>query len=153
MEIRRLGQSDGALLEIAVRTVVSAGDDAGAVGSLAHLARALADPHCYFLVCLNGLDPVAYLSAFRFPAVQSDGLAAYLYEIDVLAEHRRHGIATKLIAKLKEACRVDGVDTIWVGTSLENPAARRTFEATGAERVSDTYVEYTYDLDERPRRH
>jgi GNAT superfamily N-acetyltransferase len=64
-------------------------------------------------------------------------------------EHRRRGIATGLLEVLKQCCRADGVTRIWVGTSLENRAAQRTFEATGARNVSETYVEYIYDLNDR----
>lgn len=146
MEIRRLAQDDAPLLETAVRDLLPSEDRPDAPTSRPHLARALADPGCYLLVCLLEAVPVGYLSGYRFPAIEYDGFLVYLYDIVVHAKHRRRGIATELVAALKQHCRADGVARIWVGTSLGNRAAQRTFEATGAQRVSETYVEYIYDL-------
>ncbi len=61
-------------------------------------------------------------------------------------DHRRRGIARRLVELLKQLCRADGVESIWAGTTPANTAARRTFEATGAAAVSESYVEYIYDL-------
>ena len=89
---------------------------------------------------------MGYLSAHRFPAVESDGFCVYLYDLVVDEAHRRAGIASTLIDRLKTLCSESGVEHIWVGTSLDNHAAQRTFEATGANKVSETYVEYVYRL-------
>jgi ribosomal protein S18 acetylase RimI-like enzyme len=50
--------------------------------------------------------------------------------------------------ELKRQCKEDGADHIWVGTSLDNEAARKTFEGTGASRERETYIEYIYLLEE-----
>jgi ribosomal protein S18 acetylase RimI-like enzyme len=76
----------------------------------------------------------------------------YLYDLVVRPEHRRRGIGAGLIAELQRCCRSDNVSRIWAGTSLENRAAQRTFEASGAQRVSDTYAEYVYDFGGGPAR-
>lgn len=113
---------------------------------VSHLARALSDNYCYFLVCLLEREPIGYLSAYRFPDVEHDGFLVYLYDIVVRVDHRRRGVARRLIEALLEHCRVEGVSRIWVGTSRENHAAAQAFEATGASRESETYVEFTYAL-------
>lgn len=151
MDIRRLSSKDSALLKDAVRELVASGDHHGPAGE-SHLARALADPAYYFILCLEGAEALGYLSAFRFPDVQRDGFLVYLYDLVVRPEHRRHGIGAGLIAELQRCCRSDNVTRIWVGTSLENRAAQRTFEATGAQRVSDTYAEYVYAMGGGPAR-
>ena len=51
--------------------------------------------------------------------------------------------------ELKRQCLADGVARIWVGTEIENLAAQRLYERTGAQR-SETCVEYTYELEDRP---
>ena len=58
------------------------------------------------------------------------------------------GISSQMIEELKQHCWGDGVNHIWLGTSLENEAAQKTFERTGARKVSETYIEYIYPLDE-----
>jgi ribosomal protein S18 acetylase RimI-like enzyme len=146
MEIRRLQGDDYALLASAVRSLIPEGERGGGVASDAHLRRALEDPACYFIVCLVDSTPVGYLSAYGFPAVDADCPRVYLYDITVEESHRRRGIGSRLIAELKRHCEADGADHIWVGTALENEAAQRTFEGTGARKVSETYIEYIYPL-------
>jgi ribosomal protein S18 acetylase RimI-like enzyme len=147
MEIRRLVEEDYHLLAEAVRVLLSEQDRVSGPASNTHLRGALANESCYFVLCLIGSSPAGYLSAYRFPAVEHVGFHVYLYDIIVAEEHRLRGIASAMIEKLKEQCKRDRVTRIWVGTSLENEAAQRTFEATGAQRVRETYIEYIYQLD------
>ncbi len=143
MDIRRLGPDDSSLLEAAVRHVLLPSEPASAQ----HLVHAVADSRCYFLVSVQDDVPIGYLSAYKFPAVESSGFMVYLYDLVVVPEHRRRGIGTRLVQELKERCRKDGVTRVWVGTTPENQAAQRTFAATGAYRVSEEYIEYAYDLE------
>ena len=146
MQIRRLDRSDGQLLKDAVSALLSHGHPADTSAEEDHLVRALADPTCYFLLGVDGEQMLGYLSAFQFPNVQRNDFLVYLYDIVVHPEHRRCGIGRRLVEALKQCCKVDNVATIWVGTSLQNRAARRMFEATGAERISETYAEYVYAI-------
>jgi aminoglycoside 3-N-acetyltransferase I len=148
MEIRRLHADDCVLLASAIQSLIPEDERDGGVASDEHLRRALGDTSCYFIVCLVGSSPAGYLSAFRFPAVDDDCSLVYLYDIVVDEKHRRKGIGSRMIEELKTHCRADGAGHIWLGTSLENEAAQKTFEATGARRVSETYIEYVYPLDE-----
>lgn len=148
MEIRRLQGNDYALLASAIQALIPEDERKGSVASDAHLKRALENPACYFIVCLVDSTPVGYLSAFSFPAIDDDCSQVYLYDIVVDEQHRRKGIGSGMIEALKRQCKKDGADHIWVGTSLENEAAQRTFEGTGAQRERETYIEYIYLLDE-----
>jgi ribosomal protein S18 acetylase RimI-like enzyme len=148
MEIRRLQENDYALLASAIQSLIPEDERGGGVASHAHLRRALRNTACYFVVCLIDSAPVGYLSAFRFPAIDDDCSQVYLYDIVVEEKHRRRGIGSRMIEELKGYCRRDGADHIWLGTSLGNEAAQKTFEGTGADKVSETYIEYIYSLDE-----
>lgn len=149
MEVRRLGPCDSALLAYAVRSLIPEEERDGGAAGEEHLRRALENAACYFIVCLIGSAPAGYLSAFRFPAVDGDWFQVYLYDIVVGEGHRRLGIGSRMIQELKRLCEADGVDHIWLGTSLENEPARKTFERTGARKVGETYVEYVYTLGRR----
>jgi ribosomal protein S18 acetylase RimI-like enzyme len=148
MEIRRLQENDYTLLASAIQSLIPEDERDGGVASDAHLRRALRNPSCYFIVCLIDSAPAGYLSAFGFPAIDDDCSQVYLYDIVVAEKHRRKGIGSRMIEELKRHCRMDGADHIWLGTSLENVVAQRTFEGTGARKVSETYIEYVYSLDE-----
>ncbi|MBE9189542.1 GNAT family N-acetyltransferase [Gloeocapsopsis crepidinum LEGE 06123] len=147
MEIRRLQENDHELLASALWLLIPE-SERGSVASHAYLKQALGCKNCYFLLCLVDSTPVGYLSAFRFPAVENTSFQVYLYDIVVDARFRRKGIGTRMIEELKKCCIEDQVSRIWVGTSLDNEAAKRAFEITGARKVRETYIEYIYDLDE-----
>lgn len=144
MEIRRLQENDYLFLASAIERLVS---DKPFTTDEVYLKRILADKNHYFILCLDGSMPVGYLSAFCFPSVETVNFQAYLYDITVDEKFRRKEIGTRMIEELKQYCREDKVDYIWVGTTLDNEAAQRTFEAAGAREISEIYVEYEYDFD------
>ncbi len=149
MEIRRLQQSDYLLLASAIRTLVPLVSDEPISSQTideAFLKQVLGDKNCYYILCLDNSTPIGYLSAFRFPAVETADFQIYLYDIAVDELFRRQGLGSRMIEELKRHCGEDKVDFIWVGTSLDNEAAQKTFEKTGARKVSETYVEYTYEF-------
>jgi ribosomal protein S18 acetylase RimI-like enzyme len=109
------------------------------------LVELLGDRRNIVLACIRSQSPVGYLVAHQFPSLSGDRLV-YLYDIEVAAHHRRHGVGASLVEKLIEICRADGIDTIWVGSALDNVAACNLWERTGATRVSEQFVEFTYAL-------
>ena len=151
MEIRRLQQSDHLVLASAIRLLVPLVSDEPIDNQIideSYLKQVLGDKSCYYILCLDDSTPVGYLSAFRFPAVETADFQVYLYDIAVVERFRQRGLGPQMIEELKRHCREDEVSYIWVGTSLNNVAPQRTFEKTGARKVSETYVEYIYQFDE-----
>jgi ribosomal protein S18 acetylase RimI-like enzyme len=151
VEIRRLQESDYLVLASAIRLLVPLVSDESINNQIideSFLKQALGDKNCYYILCLDDSTPVGYLSAFRFPAVETADFQIYLYDIAVDERFRRRGLGARMIEELKRHCREDKVNYVWVGTSLDNEAAQRTFEKTGARKVSETYVEYIYKFDE-----
>ena len=151
MEIRRLQPSDYLVLASAIRLLVPLVSDEPSSNQIideSYLKQVLGDKNCYYILCLEDSTPVGYLSAFRFPAVETADFQVYLYDIVVAERSRQRGLGSRMIEELKRYCRDDKVNYIWVGTSLDNQAAQRTFERTGARKVSETYTEYIYHFDE-----
>ena len=148
MRVRRLTSGDESLWAEAVASVNAEENRDGRLASEREIAQGLADPRCYLFIAMQNTDPVGLLSAYRFPDVAAGGELVYLYDIEVLAEHRRRGLGAELIGSLKECCKREKVRLIWAGTDTGNTAARRTFEATGAELEGESYAEYEWDLEE-----
>lgn len=112
---------------------------------MARLAELLEDERNIVLATTRDDSPVGYLVAHQFPSLSGEKLV-YLYDIEVSPACRRHGLGTALVSKLKEVCREQGVDSIWVGSSLTNVPALALWTSTGAEQDSEQYVEFNYEL-------
>ena len=147
MDVRRIGPADAALWRDAVASILSGEDRDGGLAPQAAIATAAADDRCYLLVALRGDDPIGLLSGYRFPDLVEGGTLVYLYDIEVQATNRRHGVGASLLSALVRHCRADGVTRIWAGTRGDNLPARRAFEATGATLEGDAYVEYEWNLE------
>lgn len=147
MNVIRIETGDEALWTRAVASLVSEDDRDRQLAPPADLTDALADFRCYLYVALIDSEPIGRLSAYRFPDVEAGGNIVYLYDIEVARERRRLGVGAALLAELVSRCREDGVRLIWAGTDLNNVAARRTFEATGAKLEGETYAEYMWNLE------
>lgn len=146
MRIHRLTSGEEDLWSKAVAVIVAEENREGPLASQREVAQALADLRCYLFVAEEDADPVGLLSAYRFPDVVTGGELVYLYDIEVRVDHRRKGVGATLIRSLAECCQRDRVRRIWAGTDVTNMAARRTFEATGAELEGESYAEYEWEL-------
>jgi GNAT superfamily N-acetyltransferase len=77
-----------------------------------------------------GYVPLPFLSEYRQKTVVG------IYGMQVYAPFRRTGIATSLLGYLYDRTYEQGVQEILVGTTVENTAARRTYEKGGMRPVA-----------------
>ena len=140
VDIRRLREGDEALGVAAIRDL----KESRLTSSPGHMRRLLVKDENYFYVVTEGHRPIGFLVAHRFPRVDEDSEMIYLYEIGVHPEYRRMGVGSALVNALKQDCRNRNIKKIWVGTGVDNVAARRLFESTGATLEGERYVEYVY---------
>jgi ribosomal protein S18 acetylase RimI-like enzyme len=109
------------------------------------LVYLLKDERNILIVAQKTKNPVAFLIAYKLSMLSGETLV-YLYDILVTESNRRQGIAGKMVSLLKDICNKEGVDKIWVGSSLENYAACALWRSTGATQISEQYVEFIFDL-------
>ena len=114
--------------------------------SIAHLQKALEDERNVLFVALEHAEIIAYALAYRVPSIYSPAQLAYLYDIEVLEEHRRKGIGRQLIEALKKELKMAGVTELWLGTATDNVSGQALFSATGAEKSGETFHDFTYAL-------
>jgi ribosomal-protein-alanine acetyltransferase len=79
----------------------------------------------YQLVAANG-----EMAAFAFVLLNHDG-TAHLTTIGVAPEHRRRGLANRLLGHLDEVLRVKGVSTVVLELRVSNFAARNLYSDAG----------------------
>jgi ribosomal protein S18 acetylase RimI-like enzyme len=109
------------------------------------------DANNIILVSYTDNIPSGFLWAYILPDLKSPNPAMLLYSIDVFADFRRHGIATKLITELKHLAQVNGCRKMFVPTTKSNQPAVNLYEKTGGKAENDddvilTYYGETFDL-------
>jgi ribosomal protein S18 acetylase RimI-like enzyme len=113
--------------------------------ALAERFRTLLEHDTSVLLAGEGPDAIAVLR-FR-PAIWSEGLECYLAELYVVPELRGRGIGRALLEAAIEHARERGADTMDLGTSEEDVAARALYERLGFinREGSDGPITYFYE--------
>ncbi len=109
-----------------------------------HIQELLAKDDFHVWVALVDNLVVGGLTAYELIMFDEEKKEMFLYEMGVIKAHRKKGIATRLIEVLKQFCSSHGIPVIFVGTSMDNEAARRLYTTTGGEIEIGPW--YTYNL-------
>ena len=141
-------------MHLAVRLLTSA--DAPLFGRVAEdvfdepvdpnrLAAYLAEPGHLMLVAFADGEIVAQVAAVihRHPDKVTE---LYIDEVGVAPAYQRQGIARKMLEEMFAIGKARGCGEAWVGTEVENLAARRLYESRGSE--AEPFVMYVYDLED-----
>ena len=103
----------------------------GAVPSDDYLRRLLSRPHFIVVVALNDAEVVGGLAAYELEKFEQDRREIYIYDLAVAEQHRRRGIATKLIRELQRVARGRKAYVIYVQADREDDPAIRLYESLG----------------------
>ena len=87
---------------------------------------------------------VGVLIAHRLARMDSLCAHVLLYEIDVLPDFQRRGVASAMIHELKELARRAGAFEIWVVTNKSNQAAMQLYRSTGGTAKQDDDVVFEF---------
>jgi ribosomal protein S18 acetylase RimI-like enzyme len=128
IEIRKVGPGDDAL-------VLAAGPLFDSASKPDAIERFLADPNHHLLLAIAGGKPVGFVSGVELTHPDK-GTEMFLYELAVDEGHRRLGIATELVAALRDFARKRGCYDMWVLTDHDNDAALATYRKTGTDEES-----------------
>lgn len=79
-----------------------------------YLARQLAKTGIYALVAVADETVVGGLVGYELPKLEQARSEIYIYDLAVAEEHRRHGIATALIAELQSIAKEQDAWVIYV---------------------------------------
>lgn len=140
-----------------IRVVVLGPADAGVLERVAdgvfdhairpeQAAAFLDDPRHQLVVAVSDGVVVGMVSAVEYFHPDKPP-ALWINEVGVAPTHHRRGIGRRLMERMLEVARERGWDPVWVGTEIDNVAARGLYEATGAKVVCDRYVEYEWNPD------
>jgi aminoglycoside 3-N-acetyltransferase I len=118
VEIRHLTPNDLPLMDALLRTFGEAFNDADAYTAnrpaAGYLKRLLASDSFIALVALQDGLVVGGIAAYELKKFEQERSEIYIYDLAVASGHRRQGIATALIGKLKEIAASRGAYVIFV---------------------------------------
>ncbi len=98
----------------------------------AYLEGLLAKEHVVTLVALAGEEVLGGLVAYELDKFERARREMYIYDLAVAAEHRRRGLATALIGRLREIAARRGVWVIYVQADYGDDPAVALYEKLGS---------------------
>jgi aminoglycoside 3-N-acetyltransferase I len=133
--IRRLGPADIGLMRQLNALFADVFDDPQSYSSEPpgdpYLEDLLAKEHIAVLVAMTGSDVVGGLIAYELDKFEKARREYYIYDLAVKAEHRRRGLATGLIDRLREIARHRGAWVIYVQADHGDDPAIALYEKLG----------------------
>jgi aminoglycoside 3-N-acetyltransferase I len=102
-----------------------------AIPSDAYLTAWLDLPHVIALIAQDGEEVVGGLVAYILDKFERERREVYIYDLAVAEPHRRNGIATQLIERLKRVSKDKQAYVIYVQADAGDEAAIRLYESLG----------------------
>ncbi len=110
--------------EVDTYTAAQPGDD--------YLRRLLNDRHFIALAALDGDTVVGGLAAYELPKFEQARSELYIYDLAVEESHRRRGVATSLISRLRAIGATRGAWVIFVQADPADAPAVALYAKLGA---------------------
>lgn len=136
--IRQLTLNDVSLLEALLEVFGEAFDDADTYTAhrprASYLRRLLGGDSFIALVALKNSDVIGGIAAYELRKFEQERSEIYIYDLAVSPAHRREGIATALIEKLRDVAAERGASAIFVqaDTGIEDEAAIALYTKLGS---------------------
>lgn len=137
LELRHLGPDDIATMNRLLAVFGEAFADPDTYGAKRpgadYLRRLLRGDSFIALAALQGGDVVGGIAAYELHKFEQQRSEIYIYDLAVLAAHRRQGIATALIEMLKKIAAARGAYAIFVqaDTGIEDEPAIALYTKLG----------------------
>jgi aminoglycoside 3-N-acetyltransferase I len=137
---QHLTTADVALLKALLGVFGTAFEDTVAYGSNVpsdeYLSRLLGKEHFIAVVAMADGVVIGGLAAYQLDKFEQDRREIYIYDLAVLAEHRRKAVATGLIGELKRIAAARDVYVIFVQADLEDAPAIALYEKLGTKETA-----------------
>ncbi len=135
INIQHLCEKDIALMRALLKVFGEAFEEPETYGqappSNDYLQKLLNRDYFIVLVALKDQEVVAGLVAYELLKFERERREIYIYDLAVVTEHRRQGIATKLIEVLKELAKERGAYVIFVQADKDDEPAINLYTKLG----------------------
>jgi aminoglycoside 3-N-acetyltransferase I len=82
-------------------------------------------------IALNKKEVVGGLTAFELPMYYYKGSEMFIYDIAIKTKYQQTGIGKKLLAKLQQYCKKNGIKEMFVAANAEDANALKFYDSTG----------------------
>jgi aminoglycoside 3-N-acetyltransferase I len=134
--VKQLTSDDVALMEGLLTAFGEAFDEVDTYGGkrprAAYLKRLLGSDYFIALAALKSGEVVGGIAAYELKKFEQQRSEIYIYDLAVAAAHRREGIATALIQKLKKIAADRGAYVIFVQADIGDEPAIALYTKLGA---------------------
>ncbi len=96
-----------------------------------YLQSLLSKPYFIALVAMYDGDVIGGVTAYELEKPEKERREIYIYDLAISESHRRHGIATALINKLKQIAKERGAYVIFVQADQGDAPAIKLYESLG----------------------
>src|SRR5690606_6745482 len=132
----RVTKYDISIIEFIVANLIDNNDERA---SSEHLQHLLTDDRTSLFAVLTDTEVIGYTLAYKFPSLYSSNFLAYLYDIEIVEQHRKKGAGRLLMNKLLADLKKDNVDELFLGTATDNIAGQALFSSTGGIKSEETF--------------
>jgi aminoglycoside 3-N-acetyltransferase I len=152
LEIRHLTPGDVSLMQDLLVTFGEAFDDLDTYTkcrpSADYLSRLLSGDSFIALAALKGSEVVGGIAAYELRKFEQERSEIYIYDLAVAAAHRREGIATVLIERLKRVAATRNAYVIFVqaDTGIEDEPAIALYTKLG---VREDVLHFDIAIDDK----
>jgi aminoglycoside 3-N-acetyltransferase I len=133
--IQQIMPEDVALMEALLTTFGEAFDEvetySGNRPTADYLRQLLKHDYVIAIAALKGGEVVGGLTAYELKKFEQERSEIYIYDLAVAVAHRREGIATALIQKLKEVAAACGAYVIYVQADIGDDPAIELYTRLG----------------------
>jgi aminoglycoside 3-N-acetyltransferase I len=103
----------------------------GAIPSEDYLRRLLSDDRFIALAALQDDAVIGGLAAYVLQKFEQERSEVYIYDLAVAEKHRRRGVASELIGRLKDIAKARGAHVIYVQADLGDGPAIALYTKVG----------------------
>jgi len=107
-------------------------------------ARFVADARHYVFVAEAGGEIAGFLLAYRLERLDGDAPQLFVYELEVAPRHRRRGVGTLLIARVREVVQHEAMREAFVITDHDNVGAVALYRKSGGYAESESSIVFVY---------
>ena len=109
-------------------------------------ARAfLSSPTNYFFACIEDGRIIGYVCGHELSRLDNAGNMLYIHGVGVHASYRKQGVGKQMMAAVKQLCKLNGINKIFLYAHKTNDAACALYDGVGGYAYRDDNVSYVWD--------